>query len=89
MLSDPNYSGKKERSLDLTTAQWIMAEDISNVLKPMVTLTELLSEENNASLSATVPMLFNLKRRHLDIFENDSNVTKSMKKKLEEEIDRR
>ncbi|KAJ8401823.1 hypothetical protein AAFF_G00377940 [Aldrovandia affinis] len=89
VLSDPSYTGKNECSLDLTTAQWNMAEDISNVLKPMVTLTELLSEEDNASLSATIPMLTNLKRRHLAIAEDDSPTTKSLKAKLVEEIDHR
>ncbi|KAJ8355180.1 hypothetical protein AAFF_G00088070 [Aldrovandia affinis] len=85
----PQLHGKNERSLDLTTAQWNMAEDILNVLKPMVTLTELLSEEDNASLSVTIPMLANLKRRHLAIAEDDSPTTKSLKAKLVEEIDHR
>ncbi|KAJ8347462.1 hypothetical protein AAFF_G00198830 [Aldrovandia affinis] len=89
VLSDPSYTGKNERSLDLTTAQWNMAEDISNVLKPMVTLTELLSEEENASLSVTITMLANFKRRHLAIAEDNSPTTKSLKAKLVEEIDRR
>ncbi|KAJ8362488.1 hypothetical protein AAFF_G00372070 [Aldrovandia affinis] len=89
VLSDPSYTGKNERSLDLTTAQWNMAEDISNVLKPMVTLTELLSEEENASLSVTITMLANFKRRHLAIAEDDSPTSKSLKAKLVEEIDHR
>ncbi|XP_054476510.1 NADPH oxidase 5 [Anoplopoma fimbria] len=55
----------------------------------MITLTELLSEEDNASLSATLPMLANLKKRHLTITDNDSPITKKMKSKLVEEIDRR
>ncbi|KAJ8416951.1 hypothetical protein AAFF_G00328290 [Aldrovandia affinis] len=42
----------------------------------MVTLTELLSEEDNASLSVTITMLANLKRRHLAIAEDDSPTTK-------------
>ncbi|KAJ8404610.1 hypothetical protein AAFF_G00334730 [Aldrovandia affinis] len=86
VLSDHSYTGKNECNLDLTTAQWNMAEDISNVLKPMVTLTELLSEEDNASLSVTITMLANLKRGHLAIAEDDSPTTKSLKAKLVEKI---
>uniref|UniRef100_A0A8C7R8M3 HAT C-terminal dimerisation domain-containing protein n=1 Tax=Oncorhynchus mykiss TaxID=8022 RepID=A0A8C7R8M3_ONCMY len=89
VLSSPNYTEKREPSLDLTTAQWNMAEDICNVLKPMVTLMELLSEEDNTSLSATLPMLAHLKRRHLAVAEDDSPATKSLKTKLVQEIDRR
>lgn len=90
VLSDPNFTKKSDSStLDLTTAHWNAVEDIKNVLKPMITLTELLSEEDNASLSATVPMLANLKKRHLTITDNDSPITKKMKSKLVEEIDRR
>ncbi|CAB1352772.1 unnamed protein product [Coregonus sp. 'balchen'] len=66
-----------ERYLHLTTAQWNMAEDILNVLKPMVTLTELLSEEANASLSATISIPAKLKRRHLAVVEDDSPTTNS------------
>ncbi|CAB1313520.1 unnamed protein product [Coregonus sp. 'balchen'] len=72
VLSDPNYTGENERYRDLNTAQWNMAEDILNVLKPMVTLTELLSKEDNAS----IPMLANLKRCHLAVVEDDSPDTK-------------
>ncbi|XP_039535814.1 E3 SUMO-protein ligase ZBED1-like [Pimephales promelas] len=90
VLSDPNFTKKSDSStLDLTTAHWNAIEDIKNVLKPMTTLTELLSEEDNASLSATVPMLANLKKRHLAIADDDSPITKKMKSKLVEEIDGR
>ncbi|CAB1313122.1 unnamed protein product [Coregonus sp. 'balchen'] len=89
VLSDPNYTGKREHSHDLTTEQWNMAEDIWNVLKPMVTLTELMSEEDNTSLSATIAMLAHLKHRHLAVVEDDSPTTKSLKTKLVQEIDKR
>ncbi len=90
VLSDPNLTKKSDSStLDLTTAQWNAVEDIKNVLKPMITLTELLSEEDNVSLSATVPMLANLKKRHLAITDDDSPITKKMKSKLVEDIDSR
>ncbi|XP_073691495.1 E3 SUMO-protein ligase ZBED1-like [Garra rufa] len=90
VLSDPNFTKKSDSStLDLTTAHWNAIEDIKNVLKPMTTLTELLSEEDNASLSATVPMLANLKKHHLAIADDDSPIAKKMKSKLVEEIDSR
>lgn len=59
------------------------------MLKPMVSLTELQSEEDNTSLSATIPMLANLKRRHLALVEDDSPTTKSLKTRLVEESDKR
>ena len=58
VLSEPNYTKRSDSStLDITTEQWNMAEDITDVLKPFITLTELLSEETNISLSAAFPML--------------------------------
>lgn len=89
VLSDPNFTKKNDRTLDLTTAQWNMAEDIGNVLKPMITLTELLSEEDNVSLSATLPMLANMNKRHLTVHDEDSPTTIAMKTKLKNEIDER
>ncbi|KAJ8007680.1 hypothetical protein DPEC_G00096680 [Dallia pectoralis] len=65
-LSDPNYTKRSDsNTLDMTTEQWNMAEDITDVLKPIITLTELLSEETNTSLSAAFPMLENLKKCNL------------------------
>lgn len=55
----------------------------------MITLTKLLSEEDNTSLSPTVPMLANLKTCHLAIKDDDSPITKKMKSKLVDEIDSR
>ncbi|KAF3848769.1 hypothetical protein F7725_015266 [Dissostichus mawsoni] len=64
-------------------------EDIVSVLRPMITLTELLSQDVNASLSATLPMLVNMKRRHLLSRDDDSTTVKAVKKKITEEIDKR
>jgi len=89
VLSEPGTTHRSDRDLDLTTAQWRTAEDIVSVLRPMITLTELLSQEVNASLSATLPMLVNMKRRHLLIRDDDSATVKAMKKKITEEIDKR
>ncbi len=63
VLTDESVSKRSDRDLELSTSQWRTAEDIVAVLKPMITLTELLSQENNASLSATVPMLMNIKKK--------------------------
>lgn len=52
-----------------------------NVLKPMMTPTELLPEVENTPLSATIPGLANLKRQHLLIGDNDSSLTERKKKK--------
>lgn len=64
------------------------AEDIVTVLNPIIALTELLSQDMNASLSATVPMLMNIKKRHLVMRDDDSKVIKALKTTLTEEIDR-
>ncbi|RXN36258.1 zinc finger BED domain-containing 1-like protein [Labeo rohita] len=84
-----SVSKRSDRDLELSTSQWRTAEDIVAVLKPMITLTELLSQENNASLSATVPMLMNIKKRHLVVHEDDSRTTKIIKTTLSDEMDRR
>lgn len=89
VLSDPNTTQRSDRDLDLTAVQWRIAEDIVSVLKPMVTLTELLSQDDNVSLSATLPMLINMKRRHLLLREDDSAAATAMKNTLREEIDKR
>lgn len=83
MFSNPNFSKKSERiELDLTNTQWNVAEDIKNVLKPVITPTELPPEVENTPLSATIPVLANLKRQHLLIGDNDSPLTEKKKKKL-------
>ena len=89
VLRDPAITKRADRDLELTTFQWRIAEDIVGVLRPMITLTELLSQDMNASLSATIPMLMNLKRRHLVVREDDSRVVRAMKTTLTEEIDSR
>ncbi len=60
-----------------------------SALKLMVTLTELLSQEENASLSATLPMLINMKTRHLLLRNDDSPAVKALKTKLAKETDKR
>ena len=54
----------------------------------MITLTELLSQDMNASLSATVPMLMNIKKLHMVVRDDDSMVSKALKTTLTKEIDR-
>lgn len=88
VLTDSSVSKRCDHDLQLTTSQWRRSEDVVNVLKPMITLIELLSQDMNTSLSATVPMLMNIKKRHLVVHEDDSAVTKTLKPTLTEEIDR-
>ncbi|KAK5891627.1 hypothetical protein CesoFtcFv8_012086 [Champsocephalus esox] len=74
--------------LYLTADQWKLAQETAEVLGPLITLTELLSQEENV-LSATMQMLFNLKRRHLSPEEDDSPAIREVKKTLVTEIDSR
>ncbi|XP_071371643.1 E3 SUMO-protein ligase ZBED1-like [Centroberyx affinis] len=89
VLSDPSITKKGDRTLDLTADQWKLAQETAEVLGPLITLTELLSQEENLSLSATVPMLFNLKKRHLSPEEDDSPAITEIKTTLVTEIDSR
>ncbi|KAJ4934524.1 hypothetical protein JOQ06_007317 [Pogonophryne albipinna] len=89
VLSDPSITKKADRTLDLTADQWKLAQETAEVLGPLITLTELLSQEENVSLSATMQMLFNLKRRHLSPKEDDSPAIREVKKTLVTEIDSR
>ncbi len=41
VLTDSSVNKRSDCDLELTTSQWRMAEDIVNVLKPMITLTEI------------------------------------------------
>ncbi|KAK5921552.1 hypothetical protein CgunFtcFv8_018910 [Champsocephalus gunnari] len=75
--------------LYLTADQWKLAQETAEVLGPLITLTELLSQEENVLLSATMQMLFNLKRRHLSPEEDDSPAIREVKKTLVTEIDSR
>ncbi|KAI4819672.1 hypothetical protein KUCAC02_004912 [Chaenocephalus aceratus] len=89
VLSVPSITKKADRTLDLTADQWKLAQETAEVLGLLITLTELLSQEENVSLSATMQMLFNLKRRHLSPKEDDSPVIREVKKTLVTEIDSR
>lgn len=80
VLSDPSITKKGNRTLDLTGDQWKLAQETSELLGPLLTLTELLSQ---------VPMLFNLKKRHLSPEEDDSPAIREMKNTLVKEIDSR
>ncbi len=73
----------------MTADQWTLAQETAEALGPLITLTELLSPEKNSSLSATVPMLFNLKKHHLAPEEDDSFPIREMKKTLITEMDSR
>ncbi|KAK1878837.1 Glycine cleavage system H protein [Dissostichus eleginoides] len=80
---------KADRTLDLKADQWKLAQETAEVLGPLITLKELLSQEENLSLSATMQMLFNLKRCHLSPELDDSPAIRELKKTLVTEIDSR
>lgn len=73
MLTDSSFSQRSDSDLELTTSQRRTAEYIINVLKPMITLTEL---------SGTIPMLMNIKKQQLAVHEDDRAVTKTLKTTL-------
>ena len=89
VLSDPSITKKKDQNLDLTTDQWKLAEEVVGVLKPLITLTEQFSLETNVSLSATIPMLSNLKKRVMMPNPDDSPAIRDLKKAITTDIDTR
>ncbi|KAF3835713.1 hypothetical protein F7725_013509, partial [Dissostichus mawsoni] len=93
---EPGYTVPKQRLGEVMEEFGIPPEkrvavvhDNAANMVPMITLTELLSQDVNASLSATLPMLVNMKRRHLLSRDDDSTTVKAVKKKITEEIDKR
>ena len=59
------------------------------VLKPLIMLTEQFSLETNVSLSATIPMLSNLKKRVMMPNPDDSPAIRDLKKAITTDIDTR
>ncbi len=92
VVSDPIYTKKNlTKTLELTTHHWDAAADMADVLKPILILTELLSKEENVSLSGTIHMPANLRKCHLAIDDDDSPTPpqKKKKKNKEKQADRR
>ena len=81
VLNDKSVSKKGDPSLDLTTHQWILAEDLVSTLKPFESATHLLSSEKNVSISAVLPIIHGLWKGVI-VNTKDSKPIKAMKRIL-------
>ena len=60
VLSDETVTKRADRYLDLQSDQWALATDLVDTLRPFEVATTFFSYEENASLSAVLPVLFGL-----------------------------
>jgi len=60
VLSDENVTKRSDRSLDLKSEQWTLAEELVKVLRPFEVATTFFSYEANSSLSCILPVIFGL-----------------------------
>ena len=60
VLSDDRVTKRCDRSLDLTSGQWALAEELVSVLRPFEVATTFLSYEQNSSLFSVLPILYGL-----------------------------
>ena len=81
VLNDKSVSKKGDSSLDLTTHQWILAEDLVSTLKPFESATRLLRSEKNVSISAVLPIIHGLWKGVI-VNTKDSKPIKAMKRIL-------
>lgn len=63
VLTDKKVSKAADVELDLTAAQWALADALLSVLKPFETATTLLSTDLNVSLSSVIPIMEGLLRK--------------------------
>ena len=58
VLSDKKISNRADILLDLSAAQWALAEDLVKVLHPFEVATTVMSAEYNVSLLCVLPCLY-------------------------------
>ena len=60
VLSDESVTKRSDRSLDLKSEQWTLAEELVKILRPFEVATTFFSYEENSSLSCILPVIFGL-----------------------------
>ena len=88
VLNDRAVSSKDNPSLDLSPSQWMLAEDLVELLKPFEAATRLLSLEKNVSVSCILPIALGL-WRVLSVIESDSAPIKELKTSLISQLEDR
>ena len=62
VLSDDRVTKRCDCSLELTSGQWALAEELVSLLRPFEVATTFLSYEQNTSLSFVLPILYQIDR---------------------------
>lgn len=87
-LSDESITKRSDRYLDLKPEQWILAQDLVDILGPFEVATTYFGSENNVSVSAILPILYGL----IDSIkpqQNDGAAIKQFKREVEIQIKER
>jgi len=85
VLADESVTKQQFWYVELSSENWLILEDLSKVLEQ---LEVFLSEENNVSISAVLPVVYGLVTK-LAIEENDSSCIKQFKIKVSNALKQR
>ena len=88
VLSDENVTKRQYRYLDLSSDNWVILEDLCQVLEPLEVATTFMSKETNVSLSSVLPVVNGLVSK-LVTTANDSRVIIEFKTKVVAELKQR
>ena len=88
VLADDTVTRRQYRYLELSSANWLILEDVSQVLEHLEVGTVFLSAENNVSISAVLPVVHGLLTK-LAIEEEDSSCIKQFKTQVSSALKRR
>ena len=88
VLADESVTKRQYRYLELSSANWLILEDVSKVLEHLEVATVFLSEETNVSISAVLPIVYGLTTK-LAVEENDSSYIKQFKTQVCSALKRR
>ncbi|XP_011865113.1 PREDICTED: zinc finger BED domain-containing protein 1 isoform X2 [Vollenhovia emeryi] len=84
-----NMDGIDQEMFEITNEQWMIMEDIVNVLEPFKVTIMTLSEEKMPLISLLKPLLWQLKSSHLKAKEGDSDTARIFKKSLADMLEDR
>ena len=88
ILSDEKVTKRVDRSLDMKNEQWDLAKELLAPLKQIETATVYISEEEKASISSVLPILYGI-IDNLNIKDEDAFAIKEFKTVVTESIKRR
>lgn len=91
VLSDESVTKRSDKHLDLTTAQWSLAEELVKILEPFDVATTVLCGEEKSIISCTLPIIFGL-LQHVELDSQEGTTLPAIthfKKIVKEEIKER